>query len=395
MNRSRLFFFLASLTLVLPILAGTLLLAADTDAKKPEDDSFYKYLGVFSEVLSRVRQEHVDEPDVNTLMAGVLEGTTDALDAFSFYVPPADVAGYAQAVAVDRQRSGALLLKEHGVAYVVAVDPGSPAAAAGVQGGDIVALVNGVTTRTMPLWKMREALAGPAGSQVDLELLRLGAPVKMSLKLGPYAVAVPELTETDGVPVLRIPSFDATTAEKVEPLLAKAKGKDGLVIDLRHVATGDPRAAYATAELFADGDLGTLTRRGQAVETFRAKRPPVWQGKRLVVLVNRTTLGAAEVLSAILHQKLKADLVGERTFGHAGKLGVADLSNGGKLYFTEAFFAGPDAKPLSESQQPDLSVDRTRSFVERNVPLDDLILKRGIDRLQGRDKETAVEKKAA
>lgn len=395
MNRSRFFFFLASLTLVLPILAGTLLLAADSNGKKPEDDSFYKYLGVFSEVLSRVREEHVDEPDVDGLMAGVLEGTTDALDAFSFYVPPAEVAGYAQAAAVDRQRSGAFLLKEHGVAYVVTVDPGSPAATAGVQGGDIVAQVNGASTRNMPLWKMREALAGPPGTQVDLELLRLGAPVKMSVKLGPYAATAPELTESGGVPVLRIPGFDAETAAQVEPLLAKLKGKDGLLVDLRHVATGDPRAAYATAGLFVGGDLGVLTRRGQTVEKFEAERSPAWQGKRVVVLVNRTTLGAAEVLAAVLRQKLKADLVGERTFGHAGHQGVAELSNGGRLFFTEAFFAGPDAKPLSESLQPDLSVDRTRSFVERNVPLDELILKRGIDRLQGGAKETAVEKKAA
>ena len=212
MNRSRLFFFFASLTLVLPILAGTLLLAADRAEKKPEDDSFYKYLGVFTEVLSLVRQAHVDEPKPESLMAGVLEGTTDALDPFSFYVPPQDVKPYLAAEAVDRRRSGVFLLREHGIAYVVAVDPGSPGVTAGILGGDIVAQVNGESTRTMPLWQMREALAGAPGTEVKLELLRLGSPVKVSLKLASYEPPAVTLKEVDGTPVLSIPSFEPGTA---------------------------------------------------------------------------------------------------------------------------------------------------------------------------------------
>jgi carboxyl-terminal processing protease len=395
MNRSRLFFFFASLTLVLPILAGTLLLAADRAEKKPADDSFYKYLGVFTEVLSLVRQAHVDEPKAETLMAGVLEGTTDALDPFSFYVPPQDVKPYLAAEAVDRRRSGIFLLREHGIAYVVSVDPGSPAVTAGIQGGDIVAQVNGETTRTMPLWQLREMLAGAPGTEVKLELLRLGSPVKVSLKLGTYEPLAVTLKDVDGTPVLSIPTFEAGTAAAVGKQLAGTAVKDRLVIDLRRVATGDPQAAYATAELFTGGNLGTLTRREQSLQTFTAERPPVWRGQRLVLLVNRTTMGPAEIFAAILRQKLKADLVGERTFGHAGRMGSAELSNGGRLFFTEAFYTGPDGKLLNQSLQPDVAVDRTRTFVERNIPLDELILKRGIDRLLGTAPAKTEEKKAA
>lgn len=395
MNRSRLFFFFASLTLVLPILAGTLLLAADRVEKKPEDDSFYKYLGVFTEVLSLVRQAHVDEPKAETLMAGVLEGTTDALDPFSFYVPPQDVKPYLAAEAIDRRRSGIFLLREHGIAYVVSVDPGSPAVTAGIQGGDIVAQVNGESTRTMPLWQLREMLAGAPGTEVKLELLRLGSPVKVALKLGTYEPLAVALKDVDGTPVLSIPTFEAGTAAAVAKQLAGAAVKDRLVIDLRRVATGDPQAAYATAELFTGGNLGNLTRRDQSLQTFTAQKPPAWHGQRLVLLVNRTTMGPAEIFAAILRQKLKADLVGERTFGHAGRMGSAELSNGGRLFFTEAFYTGPDGKPLNQSLQPDLAVDRTRTFVERNIPLDELILKRGIDRLQGNAAAKTEEKKAA
>lgn len=395
MNRSRLFFFFASLTLVLPILAGTLLLAADRTRTEPEEDSFYKYLSVFSEVLSLVRQSHVDEPDTASLMAGVLEGTTDSLDAFSFYVPPASVESYLAAEATGRGRSGVYLLKEHGIAYVVAVDPGSPGATAGAAAGDIVAQVNGVSTRNMPLWQMRSVLAGPAGTEATLEVLRLGAPVKLAVKLQPFTKPEPALSEVEGVAVLRIPTFDASTPGQVRKLLAGEGTKDRLLIDLRHVATGDPEAAFATAELFTQGELGSLVRRGRSVQSWKSDREPLWRGRKVALLVNRTTLGAAEVFTAVMRQKLKADLVGDRTFGHAGRQGVAELSNGGRLFFTEAFYAGPDAKPINESLQPDLSVDRSRTFVERSVPLDELILKRGIDRLLERNQPPAAEKKAA
>ncbi len=85
--RSRVVFLLVSAALVLPILAGTLLRAAEKHDAAPKEDSFYKYLSVFSEVLGLVRQSYVDEPDMGALMSGALDGATDALDPFSLYVP--------------------------------------------------------------------------------------------------------------------------------------------------------------------------------------------------------------------------------------------------------------------------------------------------------------------
>src|SRR6185436_12957782 len=137
MSRSRIVFFLVSSMLVLPMLADTLLRAADR-SERPEEDSFYKYLSVFTEVLGLVRQAYVDQPDMDVLMSGALDGTTDALDPFSLYVPAKEVESYLEARAVSRRQSGLVLLKEHGIVYIVAAEKGSPAEAAGVKPGDIV-----------------------------------------------------------------------------------------------------------------------------------------------------------------------------------------------------------------------------------------------------------------
>ena len=391
MSRSRIVFFLVSSMLVLPMLADTLLRAADR-AEKPDEDSFYKYLSVFTEVLGLVRQAYVDSPDMDVLMSGALDGTTDALDPFSLYVPPDQVETYLAARTVSRRQSGLILLKEHGIVYVVATEKGSPAELAGVKAGDIVAKVGDRTTRIMPLWEIQEALAAKAGTKVSLELIRLGEAVPVSFELKAFDPPPVSLTEVEGVPLLRIPSFEKETALQVKTALegAGSKTRQGLLIDLRGVSSGEPEMAYQTAELFANGDLGALLRRDKELETFRGDAKPVWQG-RIVVLVDRSTLGAGEVLASILRQKVKAELVGERTFGHAGRLGTAELSNGGRLLFTEAFFTGPDKAPLKDALKPDLLVDeRSRTYLEKDVPMSELILRRGVHRLLGDDEaETA------
>jgi len=199
----------------------------------------------------------------------------------------------------------------------------------------------------------------------------------------------------DGVTKLRIATFDGQTADQVRQLLAASaeRTRKGLLIDLRGVSSGDPEAAYATAKLFATGDLGILKRRAEEVQTFAADGPAAWQG-RVVILVDRGTLGASEILATVLRQKVKAELVGERTFGYAGRQGMAELSTGGRLLYTEAFYTGPDKKPIREAIRPDLLVDeRVRTYLEKDVPMTELILRRGVQRLLGGGQE--AEQKAA
>jgi len=390
MSRSRVIFFTVSFLLTFPMLAGTLLRAASRD-QTPEDDSLYKYLSVFTEVLGLVRQSYVDAPKMDELMAGALDGTTDALDPFSIYVPASEVDRYLEARRIAWRQSGLTLLREHGIAYVVAVEKDSPAGKADVKPGDIVAKVGDRTTRTMPLWEIQEILAGKPGTKVPMEVIRLGEPVQVSFTLEPFEIPAPALSEVEGAPVLRIPTFEADTAARVKSLVEAnaAKARNGLVIDLRGVSSGDPEAAYAVAHLFAKGDLGALTRRSEELQSFAGNEAPVWQGK-MVVLVDRGTLGAAEVLATVLRQKIKAELVGERTFGYAGRQGSADLSSGGRLLFTDAFYTGPDKQPLNQELTPDLLVDeRSRTFLEKDVPMSDLILKRGVRRLLGGEEPEA------
>jgi carboxyl-terminal processing protease len=460
MTRSRLLFLVCSSLLVLPMLMALVLAAAPTGgqaadlrkngrgahgshgahgANDEEDtfDTYLKYLKVFSEVLGLIRETYVDEPNTDALMGGALEGVTDAMDPFSVYVPGPAVASYVKALAVGKSLSGLALLKERGATLVMAVEKGSPADAAGLRVNDLVAKLDGNSTRTTPLWEMQEALAGPPGTKVTLEVIRLGAPVQASFDLKaftPPAVSVREVGETgeevdastgatgaaatliagNGGPsarkpapvppgrngaagkgngkdgkmatVLRIPSFSAETAAQVRAELGP-RGKAGtpatnkLLIDLRGVSSGDPEQAYEVAKLFVGGEMGAMLRRKQEVRSFESTDTPLWQG-RLVVLVDRGTAGPAEVFASVLRQRASAELVGERTLGYAGHQSTADLSTGSRLFFTDAFYSGPDKKPINEPLKPDLLVsERNRTFLEKDVPMSELILRRGVHHL--------------
>jgi len=183
MNRSRLLFIVCSALLVLPMLMALVLSAdpargrhADIRKDKEEDsfDTYLKYLKVFSEVLGLIRDTYVDEPNTDALMAGALEGVTDAMDPFSVYVPAAAVPGYLKALAAGKSLSGLALLKERGATLVMSVEKGSPADAAGLKVGDLVAKLNGNSTRTMPLWQMQEELAGSPGAKSSSRSRRRG-----------------------------------------------------------------------------------------------------------------------------------------------------------------------------------------------------------------------------
>lgn len=395
--RSRLLFLAASVVVLLFLLSGSLRAVAPDDPKDKTSDtgSIYKYLSVFSETLNLVRQAYVDETATDTLLANAMDGVTDALDPFSLYVPANQYEAYRRALDVGAKRSGLRLVKERGFALVVGVGEDSPAAKAGLEVGDLLSKVDGRPTRVMPLWELVEVFAGAPGAKVEIEVIHRAEPKTFDLVLAAWGPPSPKVEELrGGAALLRLAEIGPETAAETERALRGLAGKGKLLLDLRDTAGDDPAAGYAVAELFARGDLGTLVRRDDVVASFRSTREPVWKGE-LVVLVDKGTLGPAEVLATVLRQSANARLVGEdATFGYAGRSAVIDVREGGKLQLTDAFYTGADKKPLREGLEPDLEVDeRARAFADKDTPLPQLVRERALRLLLG--EEALPAKKAA
>ena len=379
MTRGRAVFALVSILFVIGIASGTFARAVTRD--QTEEDSLYKSLSVFTEVLNLIRRTYVEETSVDHLFAGALDGTTDALDSMSTFVPGDEVERYRRVREIGTGHSGVSVVKERGIAYVLAIASGSPGEAAGIERGDALAQIDGRATRRMPLWEIQSLLAGEPGTELSIKVIRRGQSLEKVLNLEVFEALSPAIERQDEVPVLRLSRFDAGSPAEVERLLSDLSGSQ-LVVDLRGLAGGSSQTAYDLADLFATGKLGGLKSRAEIVETFAGDRPPVWQG-RVVILVDRATQGASEILAAVLQQAIGAELVGERTFGHAGRQTAVALSAGGELFLTDAFYTGPDDEPIRSGLVPEVLVsESSRHLSETGVPLHELILKRGLERLR-------------
>jgi carboxyl-terminal processing protease len=409
-NRSRRRFLALSLLLLTPLMAGVLLNAAKPAAQEPGGDDLYKYLAIFSETLNLVRQNYVESTDLGTLLAGAMEGSTDALDPYSIFLPGSVRREEETEVVPGARHAGLLVLKDRGVAYAAAVEAGSVAATAGIEAGDIVSRVGGRPTRQMPLWAINHELAvalkgesGDTGAAapapgLEVEVVRDGETKTVKLALAPAGSApAPRVEEVRSYPMLVVPRIEGGATAPARELLAglAASGASKLIVDLRGIAGGDPEAAYALAGLFAQGDLGALKalRQEAPLRTFRSEQAPAFAGQ-VVVLVDGFTAGAAEIVAAALQKSAGAKLVGVPSFGWAGERSRLELSGGARLFVTTAYFSAADGKAISESLAPDLLVDgAARRFEERERPLSELILDRAIRYLAG---ETELgEEKAA
>src|ERR1700740_771464 len=135
------------------------------------NDGAYRQLQVYSEVLSRVRSEYVEEPSIPKVTDGALHGLLESLDSNSSYLTPEAYKSFKDHKAEGKAGIGAVISKRFGYADVVSVLPGSPAEKAGIESTDIFESIEGISTRDMSLPEIRNMLAGVPGSQVNVSVV--------------------------------------------------------------------------------------------------------------------------------------------------------------------------------------------------------------------------------
>jgi len=319
------------------------------------EERAYKSLTVYGEVLQKIQQDYVDEPNMHLVTAGALHGLLESLDPESSYLTPREYTEYRQKMASPNPGdTGLTLSKRFGYVIVVSVLPESPAEKAGIHSGDIFESVAGFTTREMSVGQAMNLLRGQPGGGVKVGVIRRGKSEPESLdivreKLAPARI-VSQKTDPD-VLALRLPTLEAGRADEVKARLldAEKQGLRKVVLDLRDCGRGPISEGLMTARLFiSSGNLTSL--RGQTVsaQTFPAEPGKVvWKGP-VSVLIDGTTSGAAEVLASAIAATHRGDVVGERTFGLASEQKLITIDDGSALILTVANYYNADGKSILE-----------------------------------------------
>jgi carboxyl-terminal processing protease len=319
------------------------------------NDGSYRQMQVYSEVLSRVQNEYVVDPDIPKVTDGALHGLVESLDANSSYLTPEAYKAFKAHKAESKGEIGATISKRFGYADVVSVLPGSPADKAGIEATDIFESIEGQSTRDMSLPEIRSALAGTPGSTVNLSVVRArrAEPQKMSITRD--VITIPPISDKmleDGIGYIKV---DALTKGKSLEIATKIKalekqGAKKLVLDLRNSSDGDETEGIATANLFLNH--GTITYlQGQKFprEAFNADPAKAVTSLPVAVLVNKGTAGAAEVVAAALLENARGDVVGDKTFGDGSVQKTIDLPDGGALILSVAKYYTPSGKAIQET----------------------------------------------
>lgn len=349
-NRIRATLITTSLALMSYVVVGGLLGKSDTSSEKT-----YRDLGVYSEVLNRIKQEYVTDPDLKKVTDGAIRGLLESLDSYSTYLTPEQYKEYLQHPDPGPADVGIFVSKRMGYATVVAVLPGSPAEKAGVKPGDLIDEVDGVPSRQYSVLQLERIMTGEPGSTVKLTMVREAHVEPLSISITRavlnYPPVITKMLE-DGTGYIRVASFNKGKAKEIAAKLKdlQSQGAHKLVLDLRDCAGGEVQEAVDTVSLFLDKGLVTYLA-GQRFPRQDVNVHPTGPvcALPLAVLINQSTAGPAElVASAVLGNK-RGEVVGVRSFGVGVYEKPIPVGDGSALLLAVAKYYGSDGKTINDN----------------------------------------------
>ena len=324
-------------------------------------------LRTFTDVFSQVRRNYVEEVDDKTLLNAAINGMLSELDPHSAYLPAEDykilddtAAGHYSGIGID------VGIEDQRIVVRGVIVP-SPADSAGLNPGDIITAIDGQPVKGRRLQEAIEELSGEPGTSLTLQWQAPdGEPQELELVreyVNVPTVSFELLDKQYGY--FRVAIFNRNSASHLEEALMSIKQDGielrGLIIDLRNNPGGVLQQAVSMADGFLDEGLIVSTRGRNATMQmeFSANEGQWLPDTPLIILVDRGTASASEVVAGALQDHGRALIVGERTFGKGSVQSVLPLRNGAGIKLTTARYYTPSGRSIqAEGIRPDIVVER-------------------------------------
>jgi carboxyl-terminal processing protease len=319
-------------------------------------------------VLVDVENEYVDPVDRAKLVDGAIKGMVSELDPHSSYMPPDEFQAFESDTEGAFGGIGIEVESRNDQLVVLAPIEGSPADRAGIKSGDTIVAVDGRDPTREPLDKLVKHLRGAPGSHVKVAARRHGVDDVLTFDLVREVIHVPSVASKlllNRTAYIRVKQFQERTHDELldaaARLRSRAGGKlAGVILDLRSDPGGLVDQAADVADEFLDeGVIYTARHRGQIVDEVRARSGGALVREPCVVLVNRWTASASELVAGALQDHKRATVIGEPTFGKGSVQAILPLPGGAGMRLTISRYYTPSGRAIqADGVHPDIAVER-------------------------------------
>ena len=331
------------------IVSQRLVLGANDEMQKT-----YKNLEIFSNVLSLVQQDYVEEIDTQAAIEGAIKGMLSSLDPHSSYLKPDDFKELQVETKGSFSGIGIEITLKDDMLTVVSPIEDTPAFKAGIQAGDRIIKIENEPTKDMSLVEAVKKLRGPKGSKVTISIHREGwtdlQDFTITRDVIPIYSVKSDMMET-GYGYARVTNFQRNTAQDlqdaIDELIQESELK-GLILDLRDNPGGLLDASVKVADLFLDNGIIVSTKgrlQDQNMEFSAHSGGPAYHFP-IVVLINGGTASASEIVAGALQDHKRALILGTQSFGKGSVQTIIPMNDGAGLRLTTARYFTPNGTSI-------------------------------------------------
>jgi carboxyl-terminal processing protease len=336
----------------------------DEKSAHPKDE-FYELYQLLADTVDQIDRNYVKEVDRRELIEAAIRGMVAKLDPYSAYIGPEELAQFRSSVDNEFGGIGVQVSTEDGDLTVLSPIFGTPAYRAGVQAGDRIVEIDGRSTEGMQTEDAIRLMKGPDGSKVTIAVVHAGQSKREKFTLARERVHVETVLgdrrtrddhwdfmfdEKSGIGYIRISAFSLDTAKELRAAMDDLKKRNfrGLVLDLRFNPGGLLRSAIEVSKLYVSkGRIVSTKGRSTPERAWEADGKDVFEGFPMVVLVNRYSASASEIVSACLQDHQRAVIMGERSWGKGSVQNIIELEHGkSALKLTTAAYRRPSGKNI-------------------------------------------------
>jgi carboxyl-terminal processing protease len=340
---------------------------SSSDANKSDklplksDDEYYELFRSFADTVDQVERNYVQEVDRRELMEAAIKGVLSKLDPYSSYIGPEEFGGFKTSVESQFGGIGIQITIDDGQLTVLSPLVGTPAYRAGIQAGDRIIKIEGEPTKGIDRDEAVRKLKGEAGTTVTFTVMHALDNREETVTLKREIIHVDTvlgdrrkpndewefmLDADKGIGYIRLTAFSRDSAADLRKALDELVSSNlrGLVLDLRFNPGGLLNSAVEVADLFlADGKIVSTKGRTIPERSWEAKKEGTYEGFPMVVLVNRYSASASEIVAAALQDHNRAIVIGDRTWGKGSVQNVIELESGkSALKLTTASYQRPN-----------------------------------------------------